>query len=98
VRPNSYARTTRYRERHDLKIVGFIASEPFVPLFPIGEFTKRSKCPHHGPFQPGSRFVCMVCHKSAWDWHPDLKRPAGLSKTRKKYRPGKHRGGLGKAS
>src|SRR5262245_48791153 len=48
----------------------------FEPLFPVDSFTKRSKCPHHGPIPPGSSFVCMVCHQSAYDWHPDIKRPA----------------------
>ncbi len=45
-----------------------------VPLFPIGEFTPRSACPHHGPLRAGSVLCCMVCSQSGVDDHPALKR------------------------
>ncbi len=45
-----------------------------VPLFPIGAFTPRSSCPHHGPIRSGSVFCCMVCSQSGLDDHPALKR------------------------
>jgi hypothetical protein len=45
-----------------------------VPLFPIGGFTPRSTCPHHGPIRAGSVFCCMVCSQSGVDDHPALKR------------------------
>ena len=45
-----------------------------VPLFPIGAFTPRSACPHHGPIRTGSDFCCMVCSQSGVDDHPALKR------------------------
>ena len=45
-----------------------------VPLFPIGAFTPRSTCPHHGPIRSGSVFCCMVCSQSGLDDHPALKR------------------------
>ena len=45
-----------------------------VPLFPIGAFTPRSACPHHGPIRTGSDFCCMVCSQSGIDDHPALKR------------------------
>src|SRR5271166_5094114 len=45
-----------------------------VPLFPIGAFTPRSACPHHGPIRTGSEFCCMVCSQSGVDDHPALKR------------------------
>jgi hypothetical protein len=45
-----------------------------VPLFPIGAFTPRSACPHHGPIRTGSVFCCMVCSQSGVDDHPALKR------------------------
>lgn len=51
-----------------------------VPFFGIGEFTPSSGCGHApGAFNvPGSAqdpdrvspFVCMSCHRSAWDAHP----------------------------
>jgi hypothetical protein len=44
------------------------------PLFPIGPFTPRSACPHHGPIRAGSVFCCMVCSRSGIDDHPALKR------------------------
>ena len=45
-----------------------------IPLFPIGAFTPRSACPHHGPIRTGSDFCCMVCSQSGVDDHPALKR------------------------
>lgn len=45
-----------------------------IPLFPIGAFTPRSECPHHGPIRAGSAFCCMVCSHSGVDDHPALKR------------------------
>ena len=45
-----------------------------VPLFPIGAFTPRSACPHHGPIRAGSVFCCMVCSQSGVDDHRALKR------------------------
>ncbi len=46
------------------------------PTFPIGAFTRESKCPHHGPIRPGSDLVCMVCHGSGLDDHPGMVRDA----------------------
>ena len=43
-------------------------------LFPIGAFTPRSACPHHGPIRTGSDFCCMVCSQSGVDDHPALMR------------------------
>jgi hypothetical protein len=45
-----------------------------IPLFPIGPFTPRSTCPHHGPIRRGSAFCCMVCFRSGMDDHPALQR------------------------
>ncbi|MGC8643447.1 MAG: hypothetical protein ACP5XB_26620 [Isosphaeraceae bacterium] len=45
-----------------------------VPLFPIGPFTPRSTCGHHGTIRQGSVFCCMICHQSGMDGHPGLKR------------------------
>jgi hypothetical protein len=45
-----------------------------VPLFPIGEFTPKSECPHHGPLRAGSVLCCMVCSRSGVDDHPALVR------------------------
>jgi hypothetical protein len=43
-----------------------------VPVFPINSFTPESECSHKRRVRSGSRFVCMVCHQSGFDWHPDL--------------------------
>jgi len=45
----------------------------FVPLFPVDSFTPASKCPHKGPLDADSAFVCMVCHASGVDGRPALK-------------------------
>lgn len=44
-----------------------------IPMFPIGEFTPQSTCPHGGPLQRGSTICCMVCHASGMDGHPSLR-------------------------
>lgn len=37
---------------------------PTLPIFPLGAFTPRSACPHHGPLRAGyPARVCMVCHE-----------------------------------
>jgi hypothetical protein len=50
-----------------------------IPLFPVGQFTPQSACPHDGPIPRGSRLVCMVCGASGMDDHPGLKRDRDLS-------------------
>jgi hypothetical protein len=37
-----------------------------VPVLPV-ILTPHSKCPHHGPFPPGSPFVCLICFQSGKD-------------------------------
>ena len=37
------------------------------PLFPLTPLTPSSTCPHHGPIRTGSRFCCMICHRSGQD-------------------------------
>ncbi|MHB1556506.1 MAG: hypothetical protein ACYC61_03380 [Isosphaeraceae bacterium] len=44
-----------------------------MPMFPIGEFTPQSTCPHGGPLRRGSTLCCMVCHASGMDGHPSLR-------------------------
>lgn len=46
---------------------GEAAPPQLEPLFPVGFFTPKSKCPHKGPIPSGSHMVCMVCHKSGMD-------------------------------
>lgn len=43
-----------------------------VPLFPIGGFSPSSVCGHRKKLKRGSSFICMVCHQSGWEGHPDL--------------------------
>lgn len=44
-----------------------------IPLFPLDPgMTPMSPCGHKKPIKRGSIFVCMVCHQSGWDGHPDL--------------------------
>lgn len=44
-----------------------------IPLFPLDPgMTPTSPCGHKKPIKRGSIFVCMVCHQSGWDGHPDL--------------------------
>lgn len=45
-----------------------------VPLFPIPSFVPDSACPHRGPIQEGSQFVCMKCHDYGLNAHPMLTR------------------------
>lgn len=42
-----------------------VTGNPFVPLFPVGSFTPKSRCPHRGKIRVGSTLVCMVCHASS---------------------------------
>lgn len=42
------------------------------PLFPIGGFFPSSPCGHRKKLKRGSSFICMVCHQSGWEGHPDL--------------------------
>jgi hypothetical protein len=42
------------------------------PLFPIGPLTPSSPCGHKKKLERGSSFICMVCHQSGWEGHPDL--------------------------
>jgi hypothetical protein len=44
-----------------------------VPLFPIGPFDPMSPCGHKKRIKRGSSFICMVCHQTGWEQHPDLK-------------------------
>jgi Helix-turn-helix domain len=34
--------------------------------------TPQSPCPHDMPIVDGERAVCLICHVSGWDGHPDL--------------------------
>lgn len=42
------------------------------PLFPIGGFSPAAACGHKKRIKRGSSFICMVCHQSGWEGHPDL--------------------------
>lgn len=69
----------------------------FVPLFPIGQFTPTSECPHRGPIKRDSSFVCMCepCgYSSGYDDHPrmritaqDRERLASFGEGPTKYEP-----------
>ena len=49
--------------------------EPILePLFPVTTYDPRSLCPHRGPIEEDSPFVCMVCHFSGIEDHPALQR------------------------
>jgi hypothetical protein len=43
-----------------------------VPLFPVGPLVPGSPCGHKKKIQRGSSFICMTCHQSGWEGHPDL--------------------------
>lgn len=42
------------------------------PLFPIGGFSPSASCGHKQKIKRGSSFICMICHQSGWEGHPDL--------------------------
>lgn len=44
-----------------------VASVRLEPLFPIGQLTPQSECPHKGKIRRGSVFCCVVCHESGFD-------------------------------
>ena len=64
-----------------------------TPVFPVAAFTPRSTCNcKAAPIRIGSLLCCGVCWASGWDWLASMQaRP--LPPDRKKYRPGKLKGG-----
>jgi hypothetical protein len=63
------------RERKAINLGNSEARPPrLLPLFPVGSYTPHSKCAHNSSIRYGSRFCCMVCHRSGMDGHPALQR------------------------
>lgn len=66
-------RRSRWDEWADPLVAAESRRPMLIPLFPVGEFTPQSRCPHTGPLRRGSVFCCMVCHQSGLDNHPAVR-------------------------
>lgn len=54
---------SRERARRELPKFRLLIPQVLVP---------QSPCPHERPIEAGDNSVCLICHASGWDGHPEL--------------------------